>query len=101
MHQQDNITIFRTFPGGLNHSPVKPSLGAEDARRVNEDDLRLLLHGDAAHTAARRLHFRGHDRYLAADHGIHQCRLAGIGCADQRYKAGLCLHVPKVCVSHM
>ena len=59
----------------------------EDAGRVDEDDLRVAVRGDAAHDGARRLHLVGDDRHLGADQLVDQRRLAGIGRADQRDEA--------------
>ena len=63
-------------------------LRLEDAGRVDEDDLRVVVDGDAAHDGARRLHLVGDDRHLGADQLVDQRRLAGIGRADQGDEAG-------------
>jgi hypothetical protein len=43
------IAILGAAPGGRDHRPVKPPLGREDTRRVDEHDLGALVNGDAAH----------------------------------------------------
>ncbi len=59
-------------------------LRREDARRVDQDDLRVAVDGDAAHQRARRLHLVRDDGDLGADQRVEQRRLAGVGRADQR-----------------
>jgi len=81
--QADHIRIRRTAPGGGDHRPVEPPARLEDARRIDEDDLRLPGHGDAAHQCAGGLHLARDDRDLGADKLVQECRLAGIRRADQ------------------
>ena len=88
--QHDDVGVLGAAPGGGHHRLVEPALGLEDARRVDEDDLRGAVGGDAAHDGARRLHLVGDDRDLGADEPVDQRRLAGIGRADQRDEAGAC-----------
>ena len=85
----DHIGVARSAPGGCHHRPVEPALGREDAGRVDEDDLRRALDGDAAYEGPRRLHLVRDDRDLGADERVEQGRLAGIGRADQRDEARL------------
>ena len=40
-HQQDEVGILRAGPGRRDHRPVEPTLGLEDARRVDQQDLRF------------------------------------------------------------
>ena len=70
----------------IARSSAAPRL--EDARRVDEHDLRVVVRGDAAHDGARRLHLVRDDRHLGADQPVDQRRLAGVGRADQRDEAG-------------
>ena len=72
----------------VDHRLVEPAARLEDARRVDEDDLRVVVRGDAAHDGARRLHLVGDDRDLRADQPVDQRRLAGVRRADQRDEAG-------------
>ena len=39
--QRHHVGIARAAPGRRHHGPVEPALGREDARRVDEDDLRV------------------------------------------------------------
>ena len=80
--QQHDIGIGGAAPGGLDHRAVEPALWREDAGRVDEDELRLAAHGDAAHRHARGLHLLGDDGDLLADRGVDQRGLAGIGRAQ-------------------
>ena len=85
---QDDIGILGAAPGGRHHRRVEPAARLEDAGRVDEDDLRIVVRGDAAHDGARRLHLVGDDRDLRADQLVDQRRLAGVRRADQRDEAG-------------
>ena len=85
---QDDIGVLGAAPGGRHHRRVEPAPRLEDARRVDEDDLRIVVRGDAAHDGARRLHLVGDDRHFRADQLVHQRRLAGVRRADQRDEAG-------------
>src|SRR6185437_10532011 len=62
---------------------LEAALGCEDAGRVDEDELRLVLDDDAEDARARRLHLGRDDRHLGADELVDERRLAGIGGADQ------------------
>ena len=68
--------------------------GAKDARRVDEDELRVALDRDAADQRARGLHLVRDDRDLGADQRVDQRRLAGIGRADQRDEAAARSRLP-------
>ena len=81
--QADDVRVAGPAPGGGHHRAVEPALRLEDAGRVDEDDLRLALDGDAAHQRPRRLHLARDDRDLGADERVEQRRLAGIRRADQ------------------
>ena len=39
-HEQDEVGILRATPGGRDHCAVEPPLRFEDARRIDEQDLR-------------------------------------------------------------
>ena len=84
---RDDVGVVRAAPGRRDHGAVEPPPRRENARRVDEDELRAALHRDAAHQRARRLHLGRDDRDLAADQRIDQRRFAGIGRADQRDEA--------------
>ncbi len=81
--QRHDVGVMRPAPGRRHHGAVEPAARRENARRVDEDELRTALHGDAAHQRARRLHLRADDRHLAADQRVDQRRLADIGRPDQ------------------
>ena len=53
--QDDDIGIRRASPGRGHHRPVQPAARAKEARRVDEDDLAVALHRDAADAGAGRL----------------------------------------------
>ncbi len=80
------IGIVRAAPRGRDHGAVQPSLGREDPRRVDQDDLRLIFHDNAANQRPRGLHLARHDRDLGADQRIDQRRFSDIGCADQGHE---------------
>ena len=80
--ENDDIGVAGTAPGGFHHRGVEALLGAEHARRIDEDELAVALDGDAAHRNTRRLHLVRDDRHLGADERVDQRRLAGVGRAD-------------------
>src|SRR3546814_10847551 len=65
-------------PGCLHHGALEPPLCREDARRVDEDDLRVAMDRNAADPSSRGLHLVRDDRDLGAHEMIHQSRLAGV-----------------------
>ena len=85
--QRDHVGVGRAGERARDHGAIEPPLGLEDARRVDKDDLRRALDGDAANQRPRRLRLARHDRDLGADELIEQRRLAGVGRADQRGEA--------------
>ena len=82
--QADDVGVARPAPGRGDHGAVEPALRRENARRIDEDDLRRAVERDAAHEGARRLDLARHDRDLGPDQLVQQRRLAGVGRADQR-----------------
>ena len=105
-HDADQIGFVRAAPGGRHHGAVEAALGREDARRIDEDNLRLAIDGDATDERARRLHLVRDDGDLGADERVQQRRLAGIGSADQRNKAAAgvgshrCLQIGGIFIGH-
>ncbi len=85
--QSDDIGIGGAAPGRGDHGTVEPPPRCENARRIDENDLRLVLQRDAAHEHTRRLHFARDDRDFGADKGVEQRRFAGVRRADQRNEA--------------
>ena len=85
--QPDKIGVGRPAPGGGHHGAVEPALGAEQAGRIDEHDLRRAVQGDAAHLRARGLDLARHDRDLGPDKLVQQRRLARVRRADQRHEA--------------
>jgi len=81
--QRHDVGIAGAGPGSLDHGAIEPALRREDARGVDEHDLRLALGDDAADLGAGGLRLVGDDRHLGADQGVEQRRLAGVGRADQ------------------
>ena len=75
------------------HQVVEP-LAEQRARPVqpggvDEDQLGVGAVHDAAHDGAGGLRLVGGDHHLAADQGVGQRRLAGVGPADERHEAAL------------
>ena len=85
--QTDEIGVVRAAPGRRHHRPVEPPPRRKDARRVDQDDLRLVFDDDAADQRARRLHLLRDDGHLGADQRVDQGRLADVRRADQRHEA--------------
>jgi len=83
----DGIGVRRAAPGRLDHGPVEPALGHEDAGRIDQYDLRVAHLRHAAHGKARRLHLVRDDRYLGPDKAVGQRGLARIRRADNGGKA--------------
>ena len=79
----DDVGVVGAGPGVRDHGAVEPALGRKDARRVDEDELRLARDRDAAQQRARGLHLVGDDRHLGADQRVDQRRFADIGRADR------------------
>ena len=76
--KQHDIGIGSAAPCGLDHRAVEPAPRREDAGRVDEDELRVSAHRDAAHRHARGLHLLRDDGDLLADGGVDERGLAGI-----------------------
>ena len=91
-HQQDQVGVLGPGPGGGDHRPVEPALGREDARRVDQQDLRVAVDRDAHQPGARGLRLGADDRDLLPDQRIDQRRLAGVGRADHRDEAAALGH---------
>ena len=75
-------------PGRFDHGAVEPAARLEDAGRVDQHQLRIAPHGDAAHRHARRLHLVADDGDLGAHERIDQGGLARIRRADHGDEAG-------------
>ena len=78
---------------GVAHQVVE-ALAEQRARAVqaggvDQHDLEALAVHDAADGVPGGLRAAGGDRHLAADQGVGQRRLAGIGAADQAHETGL------------
>ena len=86
-HHHDDIGILGAAPCGGHHRLVQPAAGPENAGRIHEDDLRILMCRDAAHDRPCRLHLVRDDRDLGPDELIDQCGLACVRRADQRNEA--------------
>jgi len=78
----------------------KPPARRENARRVDEDQLRSVLDGDPADQRARRLHLVRDDADLRTYQRVEQRRLAGVGRTDQSDKAAMRLALLRVRISH-
>ena len=86
----DEVGVMRPAPGGRHHGAVEPSLRHEDAGRIDQDDLGVVVDHDAADQRPGGLHLARDDGDLGADQRIDQRGLADIGGADQRDKAAAC-----------
>src|SRR5258705_2147715 len=82
-----DVGIARARPGGRDHGALEPALGCENARRVDEHELRIALDRDAPQQRARGLDLVRDDRDLGANQSIDERRLAGIGRTNQRDEA--------------
>jgi hypothetical protein len=49
------VGILRARPGRRDHRPIEPPPRGKDAGRIDVDDLRLTLDGDAEQAGSRRL----------------------------------------------
>ena len=83
----DQIGVMRPAPGGRDHGAIEPPLRQEDAGRIDQDDLGVVVDHDAADQRARGLHLARDDGDLGADQRVDQRGLADIGRADQRDEA--------------
>ncbi len=83
----DEVRVVRPAPRGRHHGAVEPPLGREDARRIDENNLRVILDHDAADQRARGLHLLRDDSDLRSDQRIDQRRLADVRRTDQRDEA--------------
>ena len=86
----DEVGVMRPAPGGRHHGAIEPSLRHEDAGRIDQDDLGVVVDHDAADQRPGGLHLARDDGDLGADQRIDQRGLADIGGADQRDKAAAC-----------
>ncbi len=84
----DGVSVLGARPGRADHGPVQPAARGEDARGVDQHDLRLAGHRHAAHGEAGGLHLAGDDGDLGADQAVDQGRFAGVGGADDGGEAG-------------
>ncbi len=81
--QCDQISVLGTTPGGRHHGLIQLAARLENTRRINKDNLGIVMDGDTANDCPCRLHLVGDNRNLGSHQLVHQCGLAGIGCADQ------------------
>ena len=87
--QHDEVGVLGAAPGRSDHGAVEPATRLEDAGRVHEHDLRIVVDGNAADDRACRLHLVADDRDFRTDQPVEQRRLAGIGRTDQGYETGM------------
>src|SRR3546814_4158824 len=83
----DHVGALRAAPGGGDHRAIEAAFGLENAGRIDEQDLRVVLERDAHQPRACGLRLGADDRDLLADQGVDERRLAGIGSADDGDKA--------------
>ena len=82
------IGFLGAFPGRGDHGPVQPAARIENAGRVDQHHLGLVIHDDAPHGEARRLDLLRDDRDLGARQPVDQGGLAGVGRADHGDESG-------------
>ena len=70
--------------GGVAHRDVERLRAGVEARRVQQQDLRVVAGDDAEQLRARRLRLRCDDRDLLAEQPVQQRRLAGVRKPEQR-----------------
>src|SRR3546814_636053 len=92
-HDEDRLGLLEAAPGGGDHRAIEPAGRREDARRVDQDDLRLARHRDSHQPGARRLRLGADDRDLLADERVDEGRFARIGGADDGDEAAPLGHV--------
>ena len=85
--QQGQVGVRCTGPGGRDHRAVQPAARAEDAGRIDQQDLGLAAaavgaHQDAEHAEPRGLGLRADDRQLGAGQPVQQGGLPGVRRAD-------------------
>ena len=85
----DHVQAAQRVERGVDHADVEAVQRAVDARRVDEDHLRLRRRLDAEDPGPRRLRLVRDDGDLGLDEGVQQRRLAGVGPADERDVAAL------------
>ena len=76
--EQNGVGIFDDAPCRVDHRAVEAALGAEDAGRIDENDLALAFDRDTADRCAGRLHLVRDDGDFGADKRIDERRLAGV-----------------------
>ena len=91
--QHDHIRIRSPAPRRSDHRAVKPTARLKEARRVDENDLAVAFHRNAANAGAGGLNLVCHDRNLGPDHPVQQGRFACIRLADQGNKTRARCHV--------
>src|SRR5690606_31752622 len=76
--QHDDIGVESPRPRRLHHRAVEPPARAEDARRIEKDELTGAIDHDAADGDARGLHLAGDDRHLGADKRVDEGRFSSV-----------------------
>ena len=82
-HEQHQVDVADRAQHGLVQRPVqRRGVPRLEARRVDEDELRVAQGADAGDAVPRGLRLARGDADLLADQGIEQRRLADVGLAD-------------------
>jgi len=76
--EKRHIGFRRAAPGGGHHRAVEPAAGAENARRVDQQDLRRTPQHDPEHAQPRGLRLRADDRELCSRQPVQERGFAGI-----------------------
>ena len=91
-HEEGAVGILGAFPRGGDHGAVEAAVGLENPRRVDQDQLRVAVDGDAHEAGAGGLRLGRDDRDLLADERVDEGRLARIGRAEDRDEAAFLGH---------
>ena len=81
-HQDDCVGFFCAFPCSADHRTVQTAAGLKNAGRVDQNDLRLPVQGDAHQPRSGCLRLGTGNRHFLADQIVDQCTFSGIGRAD-------------------
>ncbi len=71
--QQRDVCIFGTRPGSSHHGAVQLAAGAENSRRVHQQNLAMPAHKNAQNPKARGLRLGRNDGQLGTSHAVKKC----------------------------
>ena len=85
--QHDHVGILRPAPRRLHHRAVEAALPLKNAGRVDEEDLGVVLNGNAHQADARCLCLRADNRHFLSDQRVDERRFARVGRAEDGNEA--------------